>query len=167
MVLLHNEQLQTMIPTFIHTVVLYATYSPVSVPHTSLRRRLCQPQISIKSSTQSCRKHRTASWPCSYYQLTAEQRTIPWCLACQAPTLINFTPLGWGGKQLSANCIIFNTAVQQHGTEICRKLNKHSCLLRYLFNIQCSPGLHSLEPAITVHFHFKQYKSHVRISEEI
>lgn len=59
----------------------------------------------------------------------------------------------------------FNTSVQHHGTEICRKLNKHSCLLRYPFNIQHPPGLHSLEPAVTVHFHFKKQKPHVRILE--
>lgn len=159
MVLLHNEQLQTMIPTFIHTVVLYITYSPVSVPHTSLCRRLWQPQISIKSPTQSC-----------ITVINTELLHVillipPMDSRAEDNTLVPHMPGSYSNEFYSSwmrrkaakwNCSIFNTAVQHHCTQICRKLNKHSCLLRYLFNIQCPPGLHSLEPAVTVPFHFKQ-----------
>jgi len=49
-------------------------------------------------------------------------------------------------------------STQLSGTEICSKLNKNSCLLRHPFNIQHPPGLLPLEPAATVHFHFKSNK---------
>lgn len=118
-----------------HTIVPHSiTYgsgrarAAVSVPNTSLCGRLWQTQIWIQSPTRSCITARSTELLCvTLFVPWIEQRTTPKC-----PTCLNssFTPLAWRGRQLSVS-IIVNTAVQCHGTDICRKLNRHSCLLRF------------------------------------
>lgn len=74
-----------------------------------------------------CKKHWTASCDIVHTMNWAENNTQ----VLHMPKLQSSTPLAWRGRQLSVNYTIFNTAVQCHGTDICRKIKSHSCLLRF------------------------------------
>lgn len=74
-----------------------------------------------------CKKHWTASCDIVHTMNWAENNTQ----VLHMPKLQSSIPLAWRGRQLSVNYTIFNTAVQCHGTDICRKIKSHSCLLRF------------------------------------